>query len=812
MKNLSILFTAILFIPSIILAQEDKIKDPLELGFFNQKSNKINFKEFPEKSFYESKADWQYIIDTTWGPGLPLEEKLEIFNTFVEELEGEFDGFISLGFTQNSWDSLVYKYYSKIDSNTSQGRFCAIMNYFSLDLKDLHTYAYDSGVLGTPLNPGVPHLILTGFYSREHFGAVVTVLPDSSVVVIRAVTNHPLNLEPGDIILGYNGVKWIDLIQELMEAELPIRPFRGASPSSLRDALFLGIGMNWHLFDTMDILKYSTGDTVHLSLTPMLNLNSPQIMNNEQIEIPGIPFPDYYNEEHITYGIMEGTNIGYIYIYSHGNISMNVKMRDAINALKDTEGLIIDMRWCMGGNIDNTWPEALGVLSNEEIFTLRHALRCGPTNWNLCFTNDSLLNRIRGIPPQKYQYPIALLLSQNNYSMADRNSYRLTYLDNVRTFGKSTSASLGLSNYITNFNEWYIRYSKEDFTRVSDLTYFLNRKEIPIDFPVWHNKDDIAQAKDAVVEAALDWMNNLVYGHFVTTDDSYYYPGNDLVNISATIENPNSNNVTARVFIENLEKTYIDSIDLAPTESSSEIWEGEWNVTNVEDVFRLNIKAIDNTIGESFTFSNMQRFTTAGPIVIDSLIITYNPIPKTYKVKPYVVRNEGQSFTVENISINMSTEDSSVYYIFGTVSIPSIAPGESILPNGDFTVRVDSNFSGIFSFNFEIKSNGWVYWQPEIVSGVEDELTLPISYRLYQNFPNPFNPKTIIRYEIPERSITILKLFDVIGNEIRTIVEEEKLAGIYQVELDASALPSGVYFYQLKAGKFVETKKMVLMK
>ena len=60
--------------------------------------------------------------------------------------------------------------------------------------------------------------------------------------------------------------------------------------------------------------------------------------------------------------------------------------------------------------------------------------------------------------------------------------------------------------------------------------------------------------------------------------------------------------------------------------------------------------------------------------------------------------------------------------------------------------------------------------------------------------------------------MTILKLFDVIGSEIRTLVEEEKLAGIYQVELDASALPSGVYFYQLKAGSFVETKKMILLK
>ena len=82
------------------------------------------------------------------------------------------------------------------------------------------------------------------------------------------------------------------------------------------DHLFIGAGMNWHLFDTMDVLKYSTGDTVHLSVAPLVNLNAPPMLNNEQMEIPDIPFPNYFNDEVVTYGVLDNTNIGYIYVVS----------------------------------------------------------------------------------------------------------------------------------------------------------------------------------------------------------------------------------------------------------------------------------------------------------------------------------------------------------------------------------------------------------------------------------------------------------------------------------------------------------------
>jgi len=85
-------------------------------------------------------------------------------------------------------------------------------------------------------------------------------------------------------------------------------------------------------------------------------------------------------------------------------------------------------------------------------------------------------------------------------------------------------------------------------------------------------------------------------------------------------------------------------------------------------------------------------------------------------------------------------------------------------------------------------------------------------YSLANNYPNPFNPSTTIEYQIPELSFVAIKVFDVIGNEITILVDEEKPAGSYEVEFNASALPSGVYLYQLKAEEFISTKKMILLK
>ena len=105
------------------------------------------------------------------------------------------------------------------------------------------------------------------------------------------------------------------------------------------------------------------------------------------------------------------------------------------------------------------------------------------------------------------------------------------------------------------------------------------------------------------------------------------------------------------------------------------------------------------------------------------------------------------------------------------------------------------------------------------------KINMPFDFSLAQNYPNPFNPSTKIKFSIPfvetrDRVSVQLKVYDVLGNEIATLVNEEKPAGSYEVEFDGTGLTSGIYFYQLRAGDpstgsgqgFIETKKMILLK
>jgi len=119
-------------------------------------------------------------------------------------------------------------------------------------------------------------------------------------------------------------------------------------------------------------------------------------------------------------------------------------------------------------------------------------------------------------------------------------------------------------------------------------------------------------------------------------------------------------------------------------------------------------------------------------------------------------------------------------------------------------------------------TNIWGTWVGELIVdpvSVDDNNNIPKEYSLHQNYPNPFNPSTKIKYSVPQTSNILIKVFDILGNKIETLVNEEKAVGSYMVELDGNGLPSGIYFYRIQAvptgrqvGSFVETKKMILLR
>lgn len=117
--------------------------------------------------------------------------------------------------------------------------------------------------------------------------------------------------------------------------------------------------------------------------------------------------------------------------------------------------------------------------------------------------------------------------------------------------------------------------------------------------------------------------------------------------------------------------------------------------------------------------------------------------------------------------------------------------------------------SGNYSYRLkQIDQNGMYNYS----SIVEVEVGHPQKFNLYQNYPNPFNPSTTIKYEVPQQSNIIIKVFDILGKEMTTLLNEKIAPGRYQIEFDGSQLSSGVYFYQIITEKFTQTRRMILIK
>jgi hypothetical protein len=109
-------------------------------------------------------------------------------------------------------------------------------------------------------------------------------------------------------------------------------------------------------------------------------------------------------------------------------------------------------------------------------------------------------------------------------------------------------------------------------------------------------------------------------------------------------------------------------------------------------------------------------------------------------------------------------------------------------------------------------SYGWYVGEiPRPLSSIGAENHLPSSTVLFQNFPNPFNPTTIIRYALSKRSVVSLSVFNTLGQNVITLVDEAQEAGNHEARFSGEGLASGVYFYRLQAGDFIQTKKLILL-
>lgn len=215
----------------------------------------------------------------------------------------------------------------------------------------------------------------------------------------------------------------------------------------------------------------------------------------------------------------------------------------------------------------------------------------------------------------------------------------------------------------------------------------------------------------------------------------------------------------------------------------------------------------DDTLG--FTYPSAQYDHDEGRAIIGGFVYRGEEIPELYGKYIFGDNVNGRLFYLDADSLQLGTLTK-----IHELTIMYEGEEQTMLEILDY-YRADIRFGvdydgGIF---ITTKPDGVIRKiTGAAIVGVEEEENIPVEYSLQQNYPNPFNPTTSIKYQVSRYENVTLKVYDILGNEVATLVNERKTPGSYEVKFNASHLSSGVYFYTLKAGAFMQTRKLLLLK
>jgi hypothetical protein len=318
------------------------------------------------------------------------------------------------------------------------------------------------------------------------------------------------------VIIGYDGMPWRLLYRRLLAVELPIRLqwVWGSTDASMEHCMLMSAGFNWHLFDTIEIKKYGSDEIVSLP-TDLLVGQRGNLWGNEQLPVAGVAMPDFVGADWITYGVVDGTQIGYIYVASwhwDDQYQISEQWYEAIDELMhhhETVGLIVDFRLNQGGYMLEA-HDGYSLLFNEEIRQFAFDLR-GSADDHFDMVPHRTFNArhfaIPGNPDTFYDKPIAVLTGPGAVSNGDWESLRMRYHPRARVFGKPSNGAFTLSDTPNLGSGWFFTKATGSGYLVDGHVYLAHTGVQP-DVEVWLERDDVAAGRDTVVEAALRWFES----------------------------------------------------------------------------------------------------------------------------------------------------------------------------------------------------------------------------------------------------------------------------------------------------------------
>ena len=318
----------------------------------------------------------------------------------------------------------------------------------------------------------------------------------------------------------------------------------------------------------------------------------------------------------------------------------------------------------------------------------------------------------------------------------------------------------------------------------------------------------------------------------VTLSSSFMQLGGDSLLLLTEVINPVEHSLHVHAHINDWGSTYADSIELLDDgahfdgEAGDGVWGNYLGPVSFEDGYSVDIAITDLDADMYFISPNMVQFTTIGPLVVeDYYFYGSDTIPNhgdaTLKMK-IILGNQGNTTPATNITASLTAIDTVAFVraesdpAYGDISV-----GQTDTTSGFYRIRfhdIEPDTAYAY-FKLDIASEGHLFWTDTFSVfvrregvGIHSESRIPREYSLYQNYPNPFNPITTIRYELPKRSEVQIMIYDLLGRRVTTLVSENQDAGYKSIQWDASNVSSGMYFYQIRAGEFVQTRKMVLLK
>jgi hypothetical protein len=362
----------------------------------------------------------------------------------------------------------------------------------------------------------------------------------------------------------------------------------------------------------------------------------------------------------------------------------------------------------------------------------------------------------------------------------------------------------------------------------NDFNYFDQFRLIAVDHPqgtkigITENNDIVTYIPEYVDSPLSSFLNDDDVTDDVAYDTSGYIEGGGDDNLSSEFGDNNNVIQSFLNIVSGIIKKYPLILNTVVADSAAIILDPDRPINPISHE--------KDYLGTIYAFDTQSDYASP-PIIIS------RRENKTNSIVPV-----GQNVNIDSVYVDFNNEFSLSYFATTTIfyggyierELPLISADHSKLGDvKDLLFDEDTQYATLdnedyINLNFkdtsEALEEGWIRdyifvtrGRYEVSEGdnllrITDESNIPKEYSLYQNYPNPFNPITNIKFDLPNDEFVKIKIYDILGREMFNLVNELKTKGTYQLQFDGSKLASGIYFYRIEAGSFVQTKRMVLVK